>query len=432
MADNPQQAKPGFVRVYDKRTDEWFEIPWTEQRDPTPQEIDKLRQWDSPGREMARGLAQSSGPAGDVGRAASAIMDRGWSEALPTVGGFVGSLVGGKRTPAAIALSGLGGMAGEAGREAIQGTPLSGSNILKAGAIQAGGEALGRGLQGGLKSLGKGVYAGNLKASTALQREFPDAIDQLMKDRITITDRGLGRLNKGIEKSAQEAARIATKADNTPGIPPISGSDIAPAFNGFRATLARRAQGGTDTSSAETAVDEMIARLRQGQPLSVSEGVATKRAQQDIADRAWAAERRGAKTVSTDDELAQASAKGWRQATEARAPELRAVNKVTQNRVGGREMLENALARTANTSPVSMRDLIGMAGAGGVGYVAGSVPAAMTMYGAVRALTTPSTGSAIGNYMSRMGNVPISEVVRAAILASMGYNGLSEDNQQER
>lgn len=164
-------------------------------------------------------------------RAPSGAKTEDWVDWLPAVGGTAFSLAGGsKASPIGIGLAGLGGGAGEAGRQlirAVQGrheeVPETAGGRLSAigGAMlgQAGGEGIGRGVGAAvLKPVGKTLYGLALRPSTALMHEAGGGrpftglrriVGQGFEDAVLPSGLGTGRAGDLVKQSAREATEMA-------------------------------------------------------------------------------------------------------------------------------------------------------------------------------------------------------------------------------
>jgi len=172
-------------------------------------------------------------------------------------------------------------------------------------------------------------------------------------------------------------------------------------------------------SADRNAVAGRTAGLQQQGQIGLAESVPVKREMQKLSDAAYRAQERGAQAVTTNDELNKATAAGLRASQEQRVPGLNAQNAITQNRIGGKEMLEQGVGREANTHLFGWRDMGGMGAAGTAGYMSGSPAAAIATYAAIRGVTTPSIGSRVAIGMNETAKLPFAQIVRAAILAKM-------------
>ena len=107
-----------------------------------------------------------------------AFMRTNVTEGLPSAGGFVGSILGTPfGPPGRMAGAGIGGAAGEVGREALNLDPLSPSKIGIQGGIQAG-----------LQGIGEGVVAGAAKVAGPLYRKALGVLPSLAERFGTTTE----------------------------------------------------------------------------------------------------------------------------------------------------------------------------------------------------------------------------------------------------
>jgi hypothetical protein len=148
-------------------------------------------------------------------------------DALPTMGGMAGSIAGGKSTPVGMALSGLGGAAGESLRqianvargrmESVPDTPMGQlRQIATEGAKQGGLEALGRGAVGLTKRVARATMQGAIPK--AIAKEFDTVnLPQEMLDRGALP--GSSRSARRISGLSQAANTERTAAAQT--VPPM-------------------------------------------------------------------------------------------------------------------------------------------------------------------------------------------------------------------
>lgn len=411
------------LKARDKQTGEVFEFEWNGPNDPTEADIDRLRTQPSAARSFVQSMQDQGPVTAMVADPVAAVMDKGWTEALPTLGGAIGSFAGGKRTAVGAGLAALGGAAGEAAKSGIKGDPIVPGNLIKAAAIQGVGELLGRGVNAKGQSAARALYRANLKPSPNLAKEFPESAAQLLDDRVVISRRGQDRSQALIDDSVGQAGMAAQKAD-AGGALPIMGVEAAKYYDDILQRLGLRERAGMDVSSDIAKVADRRAGVIAQPASSVTDAVAIKREQQKLADAAFRAKERGAQALSVDDELNQATARGLKEATERRSRDLAAANDLTTRRVGGDQMLDAAVQRAGNYSPFRLQDLIGYgAGAAGANIAGGNPLAGVVAYGLVRALTTPRPASMIAIGANEMAkHIPLPQAVRAALLAKLGFD----------
>lgn len=171
--------------------------------------------------------AQQPGPAPKAGAKGS------WTDALPMVGGMVGSLLGGSRvSPVGMALAGVGGAAGEAYKQVADSMRGDFSEVpetmgdrlqkiaaegLKQGGIEGGGRVLGA----AIRPAAKAVYGLALRPSKALMREAGGGkllqglrriVNQGYADNVMPSGMGVERAGRLVKESADEATQIAAKS----------------------------------------------------------------------------------------------------------------------------------------------------------------------------------------------------------------------------
>lgn len=140
-------------------------------------------------------------------------------EGLPAaggaLGGYGGGLIGapfGLAGPGKVIGGAVGGAGGEMGREALMGEPLSPGKIATQGVVQGGLEVLGAGITKGLSWGGKQIMRRAVAPSPALQREFPNLIDDTIKERALVTK---GTLTNKITPLREDSAKKLMNMLNT-------------------------------------------------------------------------------------------------------------------------------------------------------------------------------------------------------------------------
>lgn len=172
--------------------------------------------------------------------APAAAPSKSWGEtignALPTVGGMAGSMLGGsKMSPVGMALAGVGGAAGEAFKQvsdSIRGdfsdVPESVGGRLKKigteGLKQAGIEGGGRVVGAVVQPVAKALYGLALRPAKALASDLGGGkllqgtkrlIDQGFSDSVMPTGMGVSRAKRLVTESANEATQIAERSPAT-------------------------------------------------------------------------------------------------------------------------------------------------------------------------------------------------------------------------
>lgn len=344
---------------------------------------------------------------------------------LPMIGGMAAGVASGGAgfIPAVIAAA-LGGTAGAAFRQAgnalrgrMKDVPATIPEQLKEigteGAIQGAAEGVGRGIGKAATTVGKGLYRYAVRPNSALQREFPNALERGFEEGIAV--------GGGAEKAAQlgresgrevQAAVRAAEAAGAPGIP-IREILAEPGVKEALAIAARRSgapgQVGAGRPSEVGSVLERIRRIAKsattpvqtttmqtvqrpssilgpnGQPLTTStqvpqtstrliprpislmEAQGQKEVNQDLANQAYRTAERGGVVNDLDTRIDEALAKGWKGAIEARtggaAGPVAQGNARTQDFIGLERMMQQAEARRPG---IGLLELFGGAGAGGL------------------------------------------------------------------
>jgi hypothetical protein len=156
---------------------------------------------------------------------------RGTLDALPMIGGMVGGLAGGRVTPAAIVLSGLGGAAGQGvkevadaaqqpirrvsgGMEALREANAPLMRMAKAGVTQAGLEGVGQGVSRAVGGTAKAVYRGYLKPSLSqsLLPKAKEIVQTAMDEALPISKAGVATGKRLISEINQQVGHLLGNA----------------------------------------------------------------------------------------------------------------------------------------------------------------------------------------------------------------------------
>lgn len=277
-------------------------------------------------------LGQASAPSTP---AAPAAPERTWTDtavdALPTLGGLAGGVIGGAGgtvlgmgvggVPGAVGGAALGGGAGEAAKQLINRVrgaeapaTMGGAagNIGASAAVQGAGELAGIGASKVIRPVAKGLYGVALRPVKALRDKYGlgQLIESGFANRIMPTAGGVAKAadkvaeSKAAQRGMAEAYDAAGGAQLTPltaakrGISPIvKDAQAAEAATGIPA----------NTKKIITQVRRVQAAHPQG--MSAAETMDAKHVADTIADPAYAAMRRGGAVVEPTSKAA--TAKGW-------------------------------------------------------------------------------------------------------------------------
>lgn len=279
------------------------------------------------------------------------------------VGGALAT--GGTSIPASMALAGLGG-AGGAGYGMLAkgaqsgdfGTPSgNAATMAKEGALSAAGEGVGQGAVRLAKDAGKLIYKTALRPSMGLQREFPQVAEVGLREGIPVSQGGAAANEARLGASADEARQMISAADAA-GAPPVTTKEVAQQFGDvFKQGRNQAALGRPDPRPAVLdRLQAFDAKNPNGIPLLRAQDL--KSEAQDLASRAYRAQDLGHPITDLSAASDKAMASGLRQGIEARVPGVAGVNAHTQELIGLKRALEDALRR--NVPGVgSIRSLLG-------------------------------------------------------------------------
>lgn len=304
------------------------------------------------------------------------------ADALPALGGIIGSLTGGTRfNPLGMTAAGIGGAAGEGYRQfvkhvreipgairdvsrnlveqpsatmrgAVEGATEGVVTALGSGAAQAGIEGVGRGI---VAPVAKGIYAAGMIPLKGLRDKYGlrNLVSIGYKNRIMPTSGGAAKAGRLMEQSKAAQQGMETAYDATGGAP-LSTLDAA--RTGVR-PLMEQAYDAIEATGTGHGVPRRIADSVRSvvgrQAMGAGEMGAAKRTADAVADPAYAAARRGGPPVVAGDasQIAKGWSKGYRETLNAAiGPEYAAQGQHTRTLYGVKDMAKyraeapNALA----------------------------------------------------------------------------------------
>lgn len=375
-------------------------------------------------RELAAGSSASEAgpvtPASGLRKVAELALD--WA---PTIGGMAGGVGGLAAGPGAIVaspvLAAMGGAAGSGvkmlgetllgKREApgaLEQAQEAGIEAAKQGVSQLGGQLAGKGLQ----FAGKRLYSGLLKPAKALRESFGGSgaiAETALQQRIPISTGGLEKVTGRLGGSRAKALELVRAADEAGSTSPKA-AEIIREFEPVVETLRKRADVGQASELARVGQRGKAIVKTMGRLPSLSRVQELKEAAQDAASGAYRTiQRGGAKQLSAEDLLDEATARGLRKSIEARVPGMAAQNAETQRLLGVTRALEDATQREAGNAMVGgMRDF----GMGAIAGLAGGGPSGLAAASMGRLLSTPSSGSRAAIALYQAGKLPLAQLTQ--------------------
>lgn len=282
------------------------------------------------------------------------------------------------------------------------------------GALEAGGRALSTLLRVG----GEALYRGMLKPSKAVRQEFPNVSNELLEQRRLIARGGdwLGMLGTrgGADAALDAVEASANAADDltqaAAGNRRLSVSEVTLPMRDVRTEVRGRIRAGLspedEMNRIAERVDQMYRQTSYGRSYTLAEATELKRKAQAAATGAYNQMKRGnIKQLSTDDLIDAATARGFKEAIEARVPGVKEANARTQSLIGQSHALEDAVGRTGNHIPFgSVSDLSAM----GAGKLSGSPLVAAT----VKAGTFAPSASAMAILANEIGKQDLGAALR--------------------
>lgn len=340
-------------------------------------------------------------------------------DALPTLGGMAGGLVGGsKSNPIGMLLAATGGAGGEAYRQAL--AAINGrwdevppdvqaqiSAIITEGIKQGGLEGVGRYVLGPvMKLFGRSMYRSALKPPKAVRDEFGAKVTETLVDMgvpITRSERGTAMVEQHLRAAGKDTAETIRAAEAA-GAKPVTMRPVVKSLEQTRASVSDRvvrtpAQQDVDIFR-NAALNENPGRI----PLSRAQ--AMKQAEQELAMNAYKAEMRGAPVNSLETSMHEDLARGLREAIERRIPSIADKNKRTQDLIGALKAITAAEGRIANNNLIGMGDMLSLGT--GMGAAAATGRPVTAALGALQeVLTRPEIASRLGIVMDRAGRPQI-------------------------
>ena len=340
---------------------------------------------------------------------------------LPAIAGMAAMPVTGGMSviPGALTMAGaMGG--GSLLRSALDDKDETLSGALKTaggeatvGALTEGvGRGAGRVIQGAGRMIARLPVMATVRPSAAVRREFGGA----KKIADTILDEGLmtsGGANQAMRDSRAAALRMARGARHTTA--PIQPSelldDVMPVV---RRGETRAAMGMADTTTDD--IVSQLARMEKANPggIRVDKGQVFKEEAQGLSSGAYKSRALGNDVNSLSAETNEAVAKGLRKAIEDRVPAIGPTNARTQRLVGSRKAIKEAEER-----PHALTNMLSILSAGG-GLVSGNPEPGVAGALAIRALSSPKSGMALGHLINQgsrtIGNP---NTIKAAVLAAL-------------
>jgi hypothetical protein len=329
---------------------------------------------------------------------------------LPSIGGALGGFIG--KTPVAgTVAAGAMGAGGEIARQVIragQGRLNEIGNSAEegiarvgaAGALNAGQEAGGRAVMGGLRRIAPVFMRNALGAQTQVRKDFPDVDIDAAAIRERVVPGTKSAFRKVSERGAQHAATARNNLrveDISSGNAPVVGYDDAVSELRKRVPDARMAARGGESAQLD-AVKGGVRKLQglKRRPLNAEESFVSKQSHQDAAKAAYAAKigARGDADAAVSGSIAQGMNAKLKEQFPQHAPDMQkaqemiALERALFNAAPRTSLLRNAMAGAAGAG--SAATVYGVSGDMGSAALAGAaVPLA------VGALTSPS---AMGRY----------------------------------
>lgn len=343
-------------------------------------------------------------------------------------------LTGGASLLPAIAAAGLGG-AGGAGVGMLAGAMGGSPNIPKTaggvlrtmgtqGALQAGAELGGRGVQAGLKAGAGRLYQSVLKPTVAAREEYPNLVETALQHGVPVSKGGAEKAGELASESKSAADRMVAARAAQPRAPMIDPRDAV-------AGITRAVRNVKDLPVARPQMKAIGDYGRQylaehPSPVNLVTAQRAVRATDRYFDPAYRATiDRGNPITSGQTAAAIGINDETRQLLRGAVPGLQRQNAKTSALMGLKEAVERRAGQQGNLSAVGMQHLINAMLGTGVGAIGGQKKGLGT-FAAMEALTNPAVASRLAIHGAKASRVPMSHALRAALLAQLAGQSAEE------
>jgi hypothetical protein len=359
-----------------------------------------------------------------IGASTSRLADKA-TDALPHVGGMVGSLVGqsrGGKVGSVIGATG-GGAVGNIAKQGIdaargRGEPTSfgerAKDVVTSAGLQGGLDAAGGAVGKALHAGGRALYGvGASMLPKTIKQEFPKIAEAGYREGVSLTNRGVKKVGTLI-KDASQGVRDKLSMMDRAGMPPVTIDDVAGATSRTAEKVGKQPIRAADLKT----IDDMVAALRVENPGPIPLVAAheMKQAAQRTAQDGYRILNRGMQQINRVPlDVNMDIARGLRTAIEDRVPSVGPANQRLQELIG----LEQAGEHAAGTAHFLPRAL-GALGAGTLGLSSGVLPA-IGAAGTAALLTTPQglTTAGLGMRSASEMTPAAVQAIRAALLAQL-------------
>jgi len=273
-----------------------------------------------------------------------------------------------------------------------------------------------------LQGLARRLYGGLLKPSQALKNSFggtDEMAGTLLRERVPITSGGLEKITSKVDQSRAAALGMVSDAQAA-GSAGVTAKQALRDFPGVVTELRKRADIG-QPNHLRLVGDRgnVIVRTasRTGGEIPLVRAQELKETAQEASSGAYRAVERGLqKQLSAGDLMNTAVARGLRRGIEDRVPTVAAQNARTQQLLGGKRAVEDAVEReTGHAMFGGRRDLAALL-AGGAGMATGGPSRALGAATLMRLLSTPSSGSRLAIGLNEVGRLPIEDATARMLL----------------
>lgn len=314
------------------------------------------------------------------------------------------------------------------GAERLSGNnETAGKSAILDGLLQGAGSVVSKGLEAG----GNAIYRGLAKPVKALRDSFggDDMVRTAIEEGTPITAGGVSKMAGKVAESRSAALGLVDDAEKA-GVPGVAPGQVARAYPRVVSELRRRVDIGQPTDlGAVGRRGRAIANTAQrtGGRIPLTRAQQLKETAQDSASGAYRQMSAGGSAqLSADNLLDEATARGLREGIEQQVPGVGAQNAVTQKRLGALRMLEDAMERQGNNNAVGgMKDLIAIGGGAGIGQLSGNPEAGTTAGLLMALLSRPGMGSRAAIGMNRASKANSAQVARL-LQSLMSTHGTEE------
>lgn len=332
--------------------------------------------------------------------------DKWLSDNAPSIGGALATVATGGATLPIVGAIGASTLAATGG--GALGSLMRGDDARTAaseGATQGLFELGGAGATRVLSGVGKRMYGGLLKAKDEVLEQFPNVVDDLLKNRRVIAKGSRQSAVSEMKSLFAQKRQILAAADS---------SGVTIPREKLRSSLDDELDLAISTSDSPAKDMDKLSKIERDfvpdeTDLLPSRVDAIKSKLQGKSNRSLLQIKKGNRVSDTGARAKIALSKRAQQAVEDVAPDVAPLNAGYASEKGQARALKDALNRESSNGYVGMRELL----AGLVGGTSFGTEGALAATAAMRMATHPYTGSAMAIGANELSKLPLAQVMRA-------------------